>query len=287
MSTNNDNQQAGPLIPTPPAGYILPYQPDGNAPMNDSNRKLLYRIAGIAIAIIVIFIGYRVLNPPASAILDAEVLKRGPATGAPVSWQIQLVTAQAEAAKINPNAILIEVQAEPVARTPAKLENNLAFHVEFLFTSTESNAETLTDQNYFHLALNDTDPQNTLVKPSMGFYPLNRMKPSLEEYKTALATVKIGPRDVYLKTKDEASALLSAKADGYLITSHLLMRRAAQAEDDPKLPAYWVIEYFAHEKVGNGTSSYYWVDPQSGNILKHAVKSWDDGATPAPLTREP
>lgn len=286
MQPNNDNPQAGLPIPKPPTEYVLPEQPKSKAPFED-NRKLLYRIAGIAIALLLIYFGYFMLNPPARATVDEEFLKRGPDIGEPVSWQMQLATAQTQAAKINPNAVLIEVQAEPAGHPPATLEDNLAFHVEFLFTSTDDHAETLTSQNYFHLAVNDTDPQNTIVTPSIGFYPVNRVKPGLEEYKTALATVKISPRDVYRKTNKDAEGAFGAGANEYFITNHLVMRRAVRAQDEPKLPAYWVIEYFAHEKTRNGSSIYYWVDPQNGSILKRATKSWDDDSTPNPFTREP
>lgn len=208
-----------------------------------------------AAALIVLFVEFA----PNKALEAEEQSKHGPAA----PWSVQLSTAQSEAAKYDKDAVLISIDASSIdAREP---DYNTTLSVQFHFVTPLGIP--------FIVALDDTDPQNTVHNepevnsPSTSYRPF----PAPQQHdmlRKAISTVKLSPRDALQRTVPEVLPI--AEQHGKASTApwielHLAGRwPQAHPNVSDNLPAVWEVR---HNIAANVEHRLFWLNPDTGEIV--------------------
>ncbi|MDQ5865136.1 MAG: hypothetical protein M3390_05345 [Chloroflexota bacterium] len=196
--------------------------------------------------------------PAMTVFPTADTAGNEPSEGA--AWSSQLAFAQAEAAKIDKQAVVYWVQSGPITQS---FSESSILQVHFIFIRP--------DGTWMKISISDTTPPTLVnVYPQFGTVTAPTAA-ELEKYQQLLSTIKLGPRDVYRRTQAEGGAFagtapLSASIGLYL-------DRDFQA--DLNTPVAWIVSYTVYGRSDAAGALLdpqrmlgLAVDPASGVVLK-------------------
>jgi hypothetical protein len=169
-----------------------------------------------------------------------------PKPQAHASWQMQLETAQKEAAKIDPTAVLQQVETY---FTVAQLQGDKAWRTGFIFVR----------PNGVRISVwfKDTSPPSEIdVDPALDTYNVKLSQAELQRYASLISKVKIGPRELVQKILEK-----NINYDSALVID---MTLNIEHQQDLGVANPWVVSYVDLSKK---TSTVIFAAPDTGEIV--------------------
>jgi hypothetical protein len=164
-------------------------------------------------------------------------------------WSVQLSTAQLEAAKVDPDAVLVFVSASP--EDYRRLDGSLRITFRF---ETSAN-EPLT------VSFTDTHIQTTLKRDAHNGQSKTTTPAERDAMRSAITTVRLSPADVLQPAIPEGQAFQAQLSAEVISTVALLMH--PQIQQTFGIPAVWQVDW-----VGPANQHYtLWVHPQTNKVL--------------------
>jgi hypothetical protein len=173
-------------------------------------------------------------------------------------WQVQLQAAEQTAHKLDKEAVLRLVSADPNYEDQADF--NLALRVTFFF-DTPSGKD-------IYVTLRDTDPEATVDAYDGTVTPITPVPTStLAAEKELWSAVKIGPRDAFDKTVPDAALYLGAEKGKFFLNIDGREAKQNAAPNSPTTqPIQWNVQYQGRDATARYDVSYD-IDSSTGMIL--------------------
>ncbi|HEX8227835.1 MAG TPA: hypothetical protein VF826_00820 [Chloroflexia bacterium] len=170
---------------------------------------------------------------------------------------MQLETAQKEAAKIDPEAVVHRIMT---TFTVAQVSSDGAVPVQTSFYFISPNGV------HLEVLVEDTSPPRVVFAvPEVGTRNVKPSPADLQRYASLISIVKIGPRDLFERIFD--------KNIKYAALIGVSMSLSSDQHKEVGIANPWEINYedITGEDLSNHTSIQLWASPDTGEILKREV----------------
>jgi hypothetical protein len=174
------------------------------------------------------------------------------------SWQMQLETAQKEAAKIDPTAVVHWVLT---AYTDAQLQGDSYIAVRTDFVFIRPNGVRI------NVGVEDTSPPGVVyVVPAVDTWTVKPTQADLQRYASLISNVKLGPRELVQRIFDK-----NIKDVSFVSVS---MSLNIDHQKDVGVANPWVVSYV---DLSKHTSTGLWASPDTGEIVKRETYRTEPG----------
>ena len=182
------------------------------------------------------------------------------------SWQLQLQVAEQAAHKLDSEAVLSHVRADPSYEEQADF--NLTLRVTFYFDTPSGKR--------IAASLRDSDPEVTVdAYDGTGTIITPVPVATLAAEKQLWSTVKISPRDAFDKTVPDAALYLGAEKGTFILDIYAREAKETDASNSPtSRPIQWNIQYQGRDATARYDISYD-VDSSTGIILHRQLDQRD------------
>lgn len=188
------------------------------------------------------------------------------------SWEKQLEFVRQKAAKIDKDAVITNIEAEPFIESgilaPKPYGPQTPFKVYFDLAGISG--------KQIHIGILDVDPPRLIsLDQSVSNSPPSQE--TLQQFSQRLATVKLSPRDVYVKTFEQG-ARFQEEHKGSEINIQITMSLTNGWQAQFGVPAGWELDYFANFTYIMQLK----VDGATGRVLARYDRSFSE-ATPTAI----